>query len=136
MSRDKSLAQEDLRVGDKVTLGHYPQGNNGDPAPRALSDRECILMEPTRLFYMNFFENGKCSFDFEKAEDSHYTLEAPEKEKLTAYLQRKMNSNESALDVLVRAYLGSLLEQPQKLENAVVRLLYASGISYKQYHFY
>ncbi|MGX8728358.1 MAG: hypothetical protein ACSW75_02190 [Lachnospiraceae bacterium] len=98
--------------------------------------RESLLMEPTRLFFMNFFEDGKCSFDFEKAEDSHYTLELPEREKLTAYLQRQMESKEQELDALVRAWLGSLLEQPQKLENAVVRLLDASGVSYKQYHFY
>ena len=100
-----------------------------------------LQMEGSRLFFMTFRtgkdENTwKCSFDFEKAEDSHYDLSDKEAAKLISYLQGTLPSERRALAVLLLEYLGDLSQQSAILESIIVKLLGTAGVSYQQFHFY
>ena len=100
-----------------------------------------VCMEKTRLFFMTTYSDSEdwnlgASFDFEKAEDSHYLISGDEAARLAAKLRKDIGSETRNLIVLVHDYLGKELENAATLESAVVSMLCKFDVKYDQFHFY
>ena len=104
-------------------------------------NRERVAMEPTGLFFLSVFTDDEgwnlgASFDFEKAEDSHYSISGEEAAKLAEYLRKDLNSEETNLVMLVHDYLGNVLNRPDAIEAGVKYMLNKFKIDVKEFHFY
>ena len=103
--------------------------------------KDRVPLEDTRLFFMTTYTDSEgwdlgASFDFEKAEDSHYMISGDEAVRLADRLKERLGVRESRLIVLVHEYLGAALKDPAGLESKVTSMLNAFDVKYEQIHFY
>ena len=103
--------------------------------------KDYVPLEDTRLFFMTTYTDNEgwdlgASFDFEKAEDSHYTISGDEAAGLADKLKKHLGVSENRLIVLVHEYLGDALKDPAGLESKVTGMLNAFDVKYDQIHFY
>ncbi len=96
---------------------------------------EKIRMEESGLFWITLYkeETERCSFDFEKASDSHYVLDRKQAARLAVCLGGKGGMREIA------PLLQERMEREQiaadKAEEYILSLLRRLGIQYKEFHF-
>lgn len=105
---------------------------------RTETDRVC--MEPTNTFFMRSFtdEDGfytGVSFDFEYADDFHYSLSGDESIGLMKKLQKVLHSDEEDLIKLVQDYLKEELKDINKTDSAVYTMLRDFGVLFESFHF-
>ena len=75
------------------------------------------------------------SFDFEYADDVHYSISGDEAVRLTKKLQFELKTEETRFPVLVHDYLGDVLTDRSRIENAVREMLYTFNVTFDSFHF-
>lgn len=99
-----------------------------------------VPLEDSKTFFISAFsddEGWECeySFDFEYADDFHYTITGDEARRLVKKLQAELKTEETRLPVLVHDYLGETLKSPGKIDSALRSMFWEMDVEFTSIHF-